>query len=255
MTNVETLFEPRIPPRPYETLEAELAAVADGAKRLSYFELSLSETAGPGENEAYSRVRATAHARGLSVVLLPSTEIVGAARFERVRVFVSRLEESWRILALQSLWQALDREPGWSYLIERYTASLLGYTDEQITEWLVFQRRYSPAFGCVPLYLLFSVRDTDAFDDVGWRCIPKTIGDVELIRAGVDLCPRWDLATRVPSTTGFVRFGVAPAAPKLIFGSAAIEKLGVERLVLNPSMVRSINQNLVTPLERIVPAR
>jgi hypothetical protein len=119
----------------YKTLAAELDAIRDGKKAISYF-----ATDRDGLHEDHAVIQKAADKRELEVSV--------AKRGEAFDIFVHRANTAKRV---PQLLVALSRKP-WSFEHEATLGKLLGYTPAQRKAWLAAEHHARPAFGVLTLY-------------------------------------------------------------------------------------------------------
>ena len=119
----------------YKTLASELAAIARGTKRLSFF---ATDRAGLAADLA--EIEPLAGKRGLVTTV--------ATRKGAIDIFVHRAESARWIPSLQAL---LSSSP-WSFDHEAALGKLLGYSAADRKAWLAAERHARPAFGVLTLY-------------------------------------------------------------------------------------------------------
>ena len=132
----------------YKTLAAELDAIVQGKKALSFF-----ATDREGLAEDLASIQPSARSRGLTVAVVPR----GRAKSDQpIDLFVHRTDlaparrvaRERRIVALQTL---LSQSP-WTFDHEASLGELLGYSRAQRTAWLLAEHHARPGFGVLTLY-------------------------------------------------------------------------------------------------------
>ena len=246
-----SLFEPVHGRKYFDTLEDELRAIRDGTKAMSYFSFAAEETHPLAFGEAHAEVHAVAHALGLLVVDKPDIQFVRGKRFEFVTVFVLKEADLWRVPAFE----VLKASPGGdANLREWLRSSLLGYSDEQIREWLALLNRLSIRSGGASLYLLLGSRAHAEAQDLGMRSLPVSAAaaDILAFRCPSDMDARPDAQSSLSDDTVLRRARVAFTFMSDLFGTIQTPKKGVESIRLTSELAIKINQHLYTNLERLV---
>jgi hypothetical protein len=148
---ISDLFEVKLPPRvhAFDTLEKELVAVSTGIKPLAKY--TFLRTQIERYDDSYSRLMTAADAQGLIVVHDEDNET------GTVLALVVRTEDLWRAQAYAFFWNKTVRaNRGWCGHLEILSSQLLGYTEEQIKEWMEFWEWSNASWQGKTVYLLLT---------------------------------------------------------------------------------------------------
>ena len=241
--DLETLFEPweKLVPAPYPTLEQEVAAVATGTKGVSFVEeLSSPEDA----SDDYHQLIDLAGHLQLAVVHLPSED-----EFSTTMVYAARPDSLWRSQAHVLLCRTMRNR--WSDAAEEMQSKLLGYSDEQISEWMSFLRWGRLGWKGTTVYVLLDPAQRVAFQRSKCCFSPESLegGLMSLFSVGNSIVKR-DISDVLGGYT-LGRVALEQDFVKRLFGSSP--KYGIVDSVVSLRLDRShladLNSNLVSRLE------
>ena len=156
----------------------ELDAVRSGKKPMLLVSIpgAVLETTDPNDEQRseYMTFMLEAAKCGLLIVHDTETFMVHGSQYLNLRILILRKDQVWRVPALLAVLHAF-RSRLWSDGAEALRSALLGYTDDQINEWLAYQRHAHSGWGCATIYGLISVTQLDQLRALGMRSMPEEI--------------------------------------------------------------------------------
>lgn len=111
---------------------------------------------------------------GLLVVHDPETFVINGSPYLSLRLLVVRRDQSWRIPAFLSLMRAFQGQ-SWTDGAEQLRSSLLGYTDEQIKEWIDFKNHHHSGWGFATIYGVATMQQVNQLRRLGMRSMTDEV--------------------------------------------------------------------------------
>ena len=136
MNDLARLFDDGEPPWPYHDFDEEMAAVQRGEKAISMVPFPMDAV--ENNDESYLALVQSTLAAGLTLAVHQSP--LSIPLHQHVNAFAYREGESWRVPALLATEKVLRGYPPWSDGLEALESCLLGYSEEQIVQWIDYQR-------------------------------------------------------------------------------------------------------------------
>ena len=150
---------------PYETLRDELEAVRDRRKGIAFYStFKLDQVADFLDDE----LAPLAHEFGLDVIL--RSKRIGHHKF--VDVYVLHLDQAWRIPANEIMFSG--ERVQWTDDLEFRSSRILGYTEDQIAEWMRLVQVTPRRWGQRTLFFVAERELLKALKPTGFKCLPPT---------------------------------------------------------------------------------
>jgi hypothetical protein len=233
---------------PYSTYAAELDAVASGKKGISRIGWSLRNIADYGKD--FAKLLEMAFDRRL-VVLLEEYRKHPAPHREP-RVYILRLDQIWRVPALNALWDTAFVSGSWSFSSEAQESLLLGYTPSQRKAWMAAMRHERPAQGCNVVFTLMTADQRDRVVDLGRRCFgePSMVDGMKFFFHRDYVAMQKNAFRLVPAGLTLARVGLEWKTSEALFGPwKALKRHGVVTAVASKKLVPRINESLRSNIE------
>lgn len=175
--DLSTLFEEGISIVKYEDIRRELEAVAAGSKALSFFQFpSLSVETHP----FYTELRQIAFELDLYTVIIPVNETDPNPRLRVANVFLTKPNELWRIPAF-SAFKNVFEDYKWSDAAEHFESALLGYSQDDISNWLKTRSRSQISWRGQTIYFLLKSTDAAGIHALANRCIDPRLNSESIL--------------------------------------------------------------------------
>lgn len=130
-TDLAALFDPPVCPT-YRSVEEEIRAVSEGKKLVS--------TIGAKKGDRFSNAfESAALQAGLACVIHPDDDNSYTSPGDGILLFALKFDQLWRVPAYITSRKVIGRYP-WSDGLEFLESNILGYSDEQVAEWMTLQR-------------------------------------------------------------------------------------------------------------------
>ncbi len=183
--------------------------------------------------------------RGLAVVL-ENRPGLPRDRWEPA-LYAMHLDQTWRIPALNALWETAFVEDGrWSRSAEAQHSLLLGYTAKQRKDWIAWRRQQKAAETCLDLYVMLTAQQRTTAKALGMRCFgtPEQMEGMTFFfpRNGTE--PKATASKLVPKGQTFARVGLSWAATKQLFGEFATWKRAWMSVKIARAQAPFINEGL-----------
>ncbi len=170
--NLESLFETRVRLSKYESARDELEAVAAGKKGMSFF---LFPSSSVETNDFYSELRQISIELSLSIIINSTNEPDRDPKLRTTNIFVVKPSELWRI-PMYSAFKSVFEHYNWNDAAEHLQSKLLGYTDDDVVEWLKFRNFSQIGWGGRTFYLLLSPSQAAGMRSLSKRCMAPETG-------------------------------------------------------------------------------
>jgi hypothetical protein len=249
--NLASLFEPwKYDPKldPYKTFENVLEAVSSGKKALwrDGWAVAALQAGDPDFGDFVRNVLE----HGLAITLTPS-QLGRESEHMEARVYVLRLEQTWRIFALEALHQTTFAEGRqWTYAHEAQESLLLGYSAKQRADWLASHQHRGFHSGGRTLYAVLSRDETRLVQSLGKRCFgPADIVDgMTFYYHSGDVLLKKDAIKRLPKGATLARASVHWRAIEPLFGPWK-KMRGLVRATATKKTAASMSAQLLSKVE------
>jgi hypothetical protein len=245
---LEDLFEAMAAPQPtwYASNSEELEAVRLRRKLVyrNAFHRDLIGAARPGSQmlTAFMEEIGFAMKNGLTV------SFCNHQGHSTVSMFISHADEAWRARALMELSEGV-RADAWSDELEILQSRLLGYSDNQIVEWIKFQQWRRLGWKGYTIFALVSEEASVAIRKAR-SCFPDAEGGGVVFYSSSGQSLRRDAHTRVPAGTVLCR--VAVAMHHEMF-STKLRDSGLPQRTMSRAELLELNPHLVSPIQILGP--
>jgi hypothetical protein len=243
VSDYTALFEPAGYLCLYESVEAELVAIAEHRKAMSYFSFAADELG--VEDSALSETVALAFEHGLRVSLLEAKY----GHIREISVFVFREHDEWRVTAYTLLMASYANHGArWSDGAQAAQSTLLGYSPSEIEAHLKQVRLRSAGWGVSTLFLLLKPSQADLVEAVGRRYLPTAteMAPLTLIRADNHLPTK--AARELLGEQVLARAAFEHGLGRQLFGAANPEQ-AVYSVVLNAEQIGELNRTMSSNVE------
>jgi hypothetical protein len=223
----------------------ELAAIKSNHKAMSVF----TGRRGDAYFEAIEK-----EALDLELVLVTLTQDTNVAgeTFEQVSLFVTNLNNIWRVRAYISFLDIMYRYPPWSNGAEHFQSFLLGYSDEKISEWMKYKRDIQLAWGACTIYFFATAVYFEKLKLLGNRCFHPECDDsgIALFIPKKHLVLKPEAHQLLPVGTMIGRLAVSwSAVNDLIMIPDNGEQGDFSRSTLSPQSIPAFNSSIRSPIE------
>jgi hypothetical protein len=234
---------------PFRTEAAALDAVARRAKGIYQTGVAIGDVAA-GSTELVQLLRA-AFERGLAVTFV-HRPIAALPWDQQVPdVYVLPLDQTWRISAINALWETAAAE-GWSFAAEAQHSALLGYTPAQRARWLAHVRARQVGYGCLTVYTLLSPAQRATTQGLGKRAlgsVRELVGRELFFHRERELL-RTDAFARVPRGQTLARVGIDWKLAARLFGAAELRMpRGLARATVTRGLAQRVADGLATHVQ------
>jgi hypothetical protein len=240
MIDVHQLFELVSKPRSYDSLDAELKAVASREKGMSAFVTAskVGDVLGDTLNDYLQR----ANVYGLVVASQRSTK--DGLTYEHI--VAMHPDQAWRLPAYLAIVDALNYE--WSDAAEYICSVVLGYSAESIDEWLSWNHSHRAGWRGSTIYLVMSSGAAVSIGELAGRGFPRNV-DLASITAVIPserMALRKDAWQLVPEGSVMARIAVKEGVARRIFdqpehgGLYVSNSIEIETLDLNKSLLSGV---------------
>ena len=147
----------------------ELAAIKSKNKAMSVF-------TGKRGDEYFEAIEKEALDLKLVLVTLPQDGSTGSTKADQVSVFVTNTENLWRVQVYFSFLKIMRSYQPWSNGAEHFQSFLLGYSDDQIREWIKYKNDIQVNWGNCTVYCIIQIADREKLDLLGNRCFHPECG-------------------------------------------------------------------------------
>ena len=208
----------------YSTVDGELAAVSNRTKAVAMYDWP--KAAIDGDAEGYEDLLSKGLDLGLTVIHRPYTIDNDGERSLHVRTFVLHDEEAWRVPAFMALMEMLHQH-GWSDGMECLSSKLLGYSSEQIRDWIAFSHHRHLGWRGTTTLMLLDGSQRELVEALGSRCIDPlavAVAEIAVFVPGGFLVVRNDV-DEILVTHGLhlARVAVRSSFSRRLFGAPNIE--------------------------------
>src|SRR5262249_28104300 len=142
----------------------ELSAIKSNRKAMSVF-------TGRRGDAYFELIEKEAFDLGLVIVKLSQRISAGGETLEEVSLFVTNLDNVWRVRAYISFLDIAYRYSPWSNSAEHFQSFLLGYSEEQILEWMKLKHDAQSAWGACTVYFFATAAYNEKLMLLGNRCL------------------------------------------------------------------------------------
>ncbi len=228
----------------YKSETAMLDAVQTGKKALLYTGFPISSIADGGEGFIW--LLQAAFARGLAVTLFHRANGLPPERIEP-NIYVLPLDQTWRISAVNALWETALVDGPWTDAAERQLSLLLGYTPKQRASWTAAFKHRQAAYGCLTMYTLLSAAQRETVEAVGKRCFgpASALAGMTFFFHRTREVLKKTAAKLVPKGQTLARVGFAWKASDELFGPPKqLKGRGLVKAAISKQFARTATQSL-----------
>ncbi len=137
----------------------------------------MSVFTGKRGDEYFAAIEKEALDLKLVLMMLPEDGGIGSTKADQVSVVVTNTENLWRVQAYFSFLKIMQSYQPWSYGAEHFQSFLLGYSDDQIREWIKLKKDTQVNWGNCTVYCLVPTVDREKLNLLGNRCFHPECGE------------------------------------------------------------------------------
>ncbi|MEO8705461.1 MAG: hypothetical protein ABI867_35850 [Kofleriaceae bacterium] len=184
-------------------------------------------------NATFTEILAAAIDRNLAVVLRPS-------RSGEVAVYILKLDQMWRVSALETLRETGFVDGRWSDAAQQQELLLLGVPAKARARALAYDREHQAAWTCLTVYTLLSAARRRDVIALGKRCFGTDIAGMELLAADSGRVLKRTAYSLVPKGFTFARAGLAWSVARPLFDGPRARVVVPADVDVNAALVSNV---------------
>lgn len=203
-------------------------------------------------DEYFKAIEEQALELGLALVMLPEAITATGQTYEQISLFVTNIENLWRVKAYTSFLNIMNRYQPWSDGAEHFQSFLLGYSDEKITEWMKYKKSVQLAWGACTIYFSAPVAYSEKLKLLGNRCFHPEYeeGGIMLLFLKKHMVPKAEAFELLPVGTILGRLAISWRSANDVFGNFEnMEQSDFATAVLSPQSVPVFNSGIRSAIE------
>ena len=242
LVDISKLFQPAPGIKGYED---ELSAIKSNRKAMSVF-------TGRRGDDYFEKIEKEALDLGLVLITVCQDVDVDSKTLEEVTLFVTNSDNIWRVQTYISFMKIANLYSPWTDRAEHFQSFLLGYSEEQIFEWIRYKHDVQSAWGACTVYFLATAAYLEKLNLLGCRCLHPDCdkGGITLFVPKRRLVLRTDAHQLVPTGMVISRLAISwRIANELLINSDNADKNGVAQCTLSPQSIPALNSDIRSSIE------